>query len=67
MAAIDADDSVTVTFAVRPRLGAQECPSNPETPFVLELPEPLGDRSLRDGSSVPPRDATVCPDIAICP
>lgn len=63
----EADDSVTVTFAVRPRGGAQECPSNPETPFVLALPDPLGDRVLLDGSSVPPRDATVCPDIALCP
>jgi hypothetical protein len=68
VAAIDeGDDSVTVTFAIRLRLGAQTCPSNPETPFVLELPEPLGDRSLLDGSSIPPRDATTCPDIAMCP
>lgn len=68
VAAIDEDDdSVTVTLAVRPRGGAQECPSNPETPFVLELSAPLGDRALLDGSSVPPRDATICPDIAMCP
>jgi hypothetical protein len=68
VAAIDEDnDSVTVTLAVRPRGGGQECPSNPETPFVLELSAPLGDRALLDGSSVPPRDATVCPDIAMCP
>ena len=68
VAAIDADDdSVTVTLAVRPRGGAQTCPSNPDTPFVLELPEPLGDRALLDGSQVPARDATACPDIAMCP
>jgi hypothetical protein len=68
VSAIDEDDdSVTMTFAVRPRGGGQECPGNPETPFVLELSEPLGDRSVLDGSSVPPRDATVCPDIASCP
>jgi hypothetical protein len=68
VAAIDEDDdSVTVTLAVRPRGGAQECPSNPETPFVIELSAPLGDRALLDGSSVPARDATVCPDIAMCP
>jgi hypothetical protein len=68
VAAIDADDdSVTVTIAVRPREGQLfECPSNPETPFLLELPEPLADRALLDGSSVPPRDATVCPEIAVC-
>ncbi len=67
VASIDEDDdAVTVVIAVRPRLGGQECPSNPETPFLLELAEPLGDRDLLDGSSVPPRDATVCPDI-VCP
>lgn len=60
------DDAVSVTLAVRPRGGAQACPSNPETPFVVDLPEPLGDRRLLDGSSIPPRDATVCPDIAMC-
>jgi hypothetical protein len=67
VASIEEDDErVTVTLAVRPRGGAQTCPSNPETPFVLELQEPLGGRALFDGSSVPPRDAMVCPDIAIC-
>lgn len=59
-------ESVTVVMTVRPRGGGQECPSNPETPFLLELPEPLGDRALLDGSEVPPRDATECPE-AICP
>lgn len=68
VASIDqVDDSVTVVLAVRARGGGHRCPSNPETPFVLELPVPLGDRSLFDGSSVPPRDATVCPEIAMCP
>jgi len=66
-AVILADDTVTVVFAVVPRGGMQECPSNPETPVLLELPEPLGERRLLDGSSVPPRDATTCPDIAVCP
>ena len=65
-AVILADDTVTVVFAVVPRGGMQECPSNPETPVLLELPEPLGERRLVDGSSVPPRDATTCPDIAAC-
>lgn len=59
-------ESVTVVFAVRPRGGAQDCPSNPETPFTLILNEPLGDRVLLDGSAVPPRDATECADIAVC-
>lgn len=67
VSSLEADDtSVTAVIAVRPRGGGQECPSNPETPFLLQLPEPLGDRALLDGSSVPPRDATICPDIAMC-
>lgn len=65
-AVILAEDTVTVVFAVVPRGGAQECPSNPETPVLLELPEPLGERRLLDGSSVPARDATTCPDTAAC-
>lgn len=60
-------ETVIVVMTVRARGGGQECPSNPETLFVLELPEPLGDRLLLDGSSVPPRDATACPDVAMCP
>jgi len=59
-------ESVTVVFAVRPRGGAQTCPSNPETSDVLVLDEPLGDRVLLDGSDVPPRDATECADPPFC-
>jgi hypothetical protein len=61
------DETVTVLFGVVPRQGELACPSNPETPFTLRLPEPLGERRLLDGSSVPPRDATTCPSIAVCP
>jgi hypothetical protein len=51
-------ESVTVIFTVVARPGGHDCPGNPETPFRLVLPEPLGDRVLLDGSSIPPRDAT---------
>jgi hypothetical protein len=54
------DSSVIVVIATVPRGGAQDCQNNPETPFLLELPEPLGDRVLLDGYSIPPRDATEC-------
>lgn len=60
-------ERVTVVFAVRPRAGGHDCPSNPETPFRMVLDEPLGDRALMDGSSVPPRDATTCTDTMVCP
>lgn len=61
-----AADSVTVIFTVVPRPGGHECQGNPETPFTLALPEPLGDRVLLDGSEVPPRDARLCP-ARLCP
>jgi hypothetical protein len=48
-------DAVVVTFGVRPREGGQECPSNPPTPVVVELVEPLGSRALLDGVTIPPR------------
>ena len=57
---IPGDSSVIVVMATAPRDDAQACPDNPETPFLLELPEPLGDRALLDGYSIPPRDATEC-------
>jgi len=60
-------DAVTVVFAVQPRLGEHNCPGNPETPHLLVLPEPLGDRVLLDGSTIPARDATTCVEAFLCP
>lgn len=60
------NDAITVIFAVRPRGGGQDCQGNPETPYRLTLPEPLGERALLDSSAVPPRDATLCPDTGSC-
>jgi hypothetical protein len=45
--------TVTVTIGVRAREGDQTCPSNPATPFVVLLPEPLGERQLLDGGHAP--------------
>ncbi|HEX2086619.1 MAG TPA: hypothetical protein VHF89_13125 [Solirubrobacteraceae bacterium] len=47
--------TVTVTYFVRPRSGAQNCQGVPPTPATLVLDEPLGGRSLRDGGPYPPR------------
>ncbi|MGI9556774.1 MAG: hypothetical protein ACR2N5_02415, partial [Solirubrobacterales bacterium] len=44
---------ILVTFWVTPRGGFQTCPSNPPTPFTLELDEPLGDRKLVDAHRLP--------------
>lgn len=49
--------SVIVTFSVRQQPGGQDCQGNPPTPFVFELPEPLGNRTLYDGGDEPPRKA----------
>ena len=55
-------DAVTVTFTVTPPPGdAQDCQSNPEFPVTFTLSEPLGGRTLLDGGSTPPRDATTTP------
>ena len=43
-------DRVTVTFVVTPgEPGSATCPGNPDVPFLLTLPEPLGSRALADG------------------
>lgn len=43
-------DQVVVTIRVIPVGGAAACPGNPDTPYTLELDQPLGDRALVDGS-----------------
>jgi hypothetical protein len=54
-----AADAVLVTIWVRLAPGPQDCQGNPTFPLSIDLKEPLGDRRLLDGSSQPPRDATV--------
>lgn len=49
------DGTVLVAFGVRPPPGnGQTCQGNPSTPVVVPLPAPLGDRTLADGTTVPP-------------
>jgi hypothetical protein len=40
---------VAIDIGVRPLGGDQECPSNPETAFTVELREPLGARRIEGG------------------
>ena len=47
-----AEDQVVIDVGVRPYEQAT-CPSNPPTPFVVELDEPLGDRTLVGDSPEP--------------
>jgi hypothetical protein len=56
-----ASDAITVTIYVTPRPGDQDCQSNPDHPVTVSLGEPIGDRSILDGSASPPRDATTRP------
>lgn len=43
-------DRVIVTFTVTPgEPGSADCQGNPEVPYRLTLPEPLGERALVDG------------------
>ncbi|MBA2337002.1 MAG: hypothetical protein H0V96_04465 [Acidimicrobiia bacterium] len=44
---------VVITVLVEPVQGGADCPSNPWHPITIELPEPLGDRTLFDGGVVP--------------
>lgn len=57
--AIELDDTtVTVTFAIRHQPGdGQDCQGNAPFPVEFTLPEPLGARTLLDGSEDPPRKA----------
>lgn len=47
-------DAVVITVRVERRSGDQDCQGNPETPYLLELDEPVGDRRLLDGGTSPP-------------
>jgi hypothetical protein len=52
------DDEVLVAFAATPLPnGAYTCPGNPPTPVVVTLDEPVGDRTVVDAPSLPPRPA----------
>lgn len=53
---VRSETTVLVIFAVRPRPGVQDCPSNPATRVTVDLGEPLGDRELLDGGRLPPGD-----------
>lgn len=48
------DEQVVIAIHVRTRGADNGCPSNPETPFTVQLQEPVGRRALVDGGAVPP-------------
>lgn len=50
--------TVEVSVGVTARGGAHTCPSNPPTPFIVQLDGPLGSRAVLDDSVHPPRPIT---------
>jgi hypothetical protein len=46
----ESDEAVGLVIGVRPRGGAQSCPSNPATPFAVTLSEPLDERALTNAT-----------------
>lgn len=46
-------DAVEIAITVTPPTGSQDCSSNPPTPYVVELREPLGDRQILDSGREP--------------
>jgi hypothetical protein len=54
-----AADAVTITIGVRRSEGDHSCPGNPAVPLRVALGEPLGDRTLLDGSRLPPAPPSI--------
>ncbi len=50
-------DRILVLLTAEPLHGPQTCPGTPPLPFTFELSEPLGDRTLFDAGTYPPRPA----------
>jgi len=48
------DTNIVIILGVRPMSGAQTCQGNPTGHFTIELEEPIGGRTLLDGSVYPP-------------
>lgn len=48
------EDAAVVTIRVDRRSDSEDCPSKPDTPYALELEEPVGARTLLDGNRTPP-------------
>lgn len=51
----DAGQVLLAFAAVARSLGDQDCPGNPRTAVTVELARPLGNRTVLDGMSLPPR------------
>ncbi|MFD2028589.1 hypothetical protein [Promicromonospora aerolata] len=57
---VELEDRVELVIGVEAPPGdGQNCPSNPPTPFTIELDEPLGNRTLVDVAVYPERELAV--------
>jgi hypothetical protein len=52
------DKEITITVAVKPLEGAQDCGTNPATPLTIKLSEPIGTRKLFNGGPYPSVEVT---------
>jgi hypothetical protein len=52
------ETAITIAILVTSRPGGQDCPGNPDFAMTVQLPDPLGGRTLLDGAVFPPRDVT---------
>lgn len=59
---IETETTVEFVLGIESRGGAQNCPSNPPTPFTLELAAELGDRTILDAGLVPARQLSPDPE-----
>jgi hypothetical protein len=50
------EEAITITFGVTPLEGSNDCQSNRPASYQVVLPEPVGDRELRDGGVYPARE-----------
>jgi len=48
------EEAITISLLVRQVPGGADCQGNPEFPIGINLADPLGSRSLFDGSTTPP-------------
>jgi hypothetical protein len=53
---VENEESVTLTFWIKPLGGAQDCPGNPPTVQTVHLDAPLDQRALLDGAFYPGRE-----------
>ena len=59
---IETGEAVLVAFAAISPIGPANCPGNPSTPVTVQLSQPLGRRTLKDGLHIPPKPLTVDAD-----